>query len=703
MKTLSRAKCIVIIIFIASGLCLPATRMSLAQEPTVEPTPTPAPTSPDGIKVRDITWEDLGYGDRKLSRGSPYAWTYFYVPGDLVFVPGSYIKLLVSHTGGQTGKPAALTVELNYHVLGIVQLTAENDNRSQFQFDIPPEYLKVGRNRLRITLRTAGNACYQTDEYQANELTVEAVLHSEGLLHLEYKVTVREPDLSLFPVPFFERKFEPNILYFVLPDSPTSNDMTVAATISAGLGRYSAGEIELRSVTASELTNEILDNYNLIAIGLPGANSLLSQLPLPLPPEQADVADNDGILEEIVSPWNPRRMILVVMGKTYEGLFKAGAALNRQIQFPSFKGQVGIVKELLAPPKDKSETLAADKTFEKLGYKDTVIYGTRPTSERFYFHLPDSWQMSDNPALKLSFTHSEILNATLSTMSVCLNGVPVGSTLLDHSNSKDGLLEVDLPSWLLKSGSNRIEVFVDMSMDENECLYWTSDQAWTVLSRNSILHLPYDPQPTELDLANLFQPFIHEPNLSDTYIVLPEKLNPLERDTLLNLAAQLGTAAGGEYLALQTGQTNDLDTDLRQSYHIIAIGQPSANSLIREVNDSLPQPFLPGSDEPAQVHNPAVIALDPQRSMGFVQLTASPWNQDKALLVITGTDSEGVTAAFDLLVNRIGKLEGNLAMIEDENLATTDTRLARANESSETLHTVQADVSVLVALAERWW
>jgi len=311
--------------------------------------------------------------------------------------------------------------------------------------------------------------------------------------------------------------------------------------------------------------------------------------------------------------------------------------------------------------------------------------------------------MSDNPTLKLFFTHSETLSDTISTLSVRLNGVPIGSTLLDHSNSKDGLLEVELPSWLFKSGSNRIEVFVDMSMGEDECLYWTSGQAWTVIGRNSTLHLSYEPQPAELDLANLFRPFTYEPDLSDTYIVLPETLGQTERDMLLNLAAQLGAAARGEYMALQVGQHNDLDSDLRPTYHIVTIGQPSTNPLIREINDFLPQPFLPGSDEPSQIHNPAIITFDPQRSIGFVQLAASPWNPNKALLVVTGTDSEGVTAAFDLLVNRTGELKGDLAMIEDENLITLDTRPLQVNKGGEVLHVVQPDAPVLAALAERWW
>jgi hypothetical protein len=311
--------------------------------------------------------------------------------------------------------------------------------------------------------------------------------------------------------------------------------------------------------------------------------------------------------------------------------------------------------------------------------------------------------MSDSPSLKLFFTHSEVLSNTISTLDVHLNGVPIGSTLLNHDNAKDGLLEVELPIWLLEGGGNRLEVYVDMAFGADECLYWTSDQVWTVISRNSILHLSYEPLPVALDLANLFRPFSYESDLSDTYIALPETLNQSERDALLRLAVVLGGAARGRHLTLRTGQTNDVDPDIKQTCHIVALGQPSTHPLIREVNDFLPQPFVAGSDEPAQVNNPAIITFDPQRSIGFVQLIASPWNSDKALLVATGTDSEGVVAALDVLISRTRELKGDLAMIEDGNLLTSDTRPLQGNGGNETLHVVQPNTSVLVTLADRWW
>lgn len=718
-----KLKLILLALLVINGLYLTSIESTLAQEPDDSPssadveTPATEPvitttqtslTGETGITATqtltanaqtiDLTWTQLDYTDRKISNARPSVEFAFNLPGDVVPVPGSYTRLMVSHTGAQVGKPAALTIDLNDTTLGIVQLTTENDNRGQIQLDILPEQLRLGANQLKVTV-AAGDSCLTPD------LPVEVVVHSDGLIHLAYQIVTRQPDLTLYPAPFFERGFEPSVVYLVLPDSPTPADMTVATTISAGLGRYSRGSIQVKSVTVTELTSGIQSNYNLIMLGSPEANSLLAQLPLPLSLPRADTAPDDGILQEIISPWNSQRMVLVVSGQTDEAVYKAGAALNRQILFPSLKGQIAVIKALLDIPVEESTTADTDLTLEDLGYVDRVVYGSRASSQRFNFSMPNSWQILDEPSLALYFTHSEVLSNAVSTLDIQLNGVPIGSTLLDSSNAKDGLLKVQLPSWLLKGGNNAIEVFIDMAIPGgDECETATSAQAWTVLSRSSTLYLPYQAQPSELNLANLLRPFSDDLNLSNTYIALAETPSQTERDALLNLAVQLGAAVRGTYVALQAGWAAEISPEIKQTHHIITVGQPGLNPFISEINDLLPQPFLSGSNEPSQIHNPAIITFDPSRSIGFVQLLVSPWNVDRAILVITGTDSSGVAAAFDLMVNSLTRLKGNLAMIEGDNLVTVDTRPLIANKQIDAeLRSTRPDAAVREAQAERWW
>jgi hypothetical protein len=215
--------------------------------------------------------------------------------------------------------------------------------------------------------------------------------------------------------------------------------------------------------------------------------------------------------------------------------------------------------------------------------------------------------------------------------------------------------------------------------------------------------LAYEAQPEPFDLANLFKPWTDEPNLADTYLALPSTLNQIERDIFLDLATQLGAASRGNYVSLKAGFVDQLSDEIKRDYHIITIGQPSINPLIREINDQLPQPFMDSSDEPSQIYNPAIIAFDPQRSIGFIQLLASPWSPEKAILVVTGTDTSGTAQALEVLVNTPGRLEGNLAVVEEEYLTTLDTRPLQPSPGGQLLKSTAPASSIRMAQAERWW
>ena len=94
----------------------------------------------------------------------------------------------------------------------------------------------------------------------------------------------------------------------------------------------------MQGITADdERLDEIKDRYNLIVIGQPSRNPLLRELNdwLPQPFQEgldtirpvldsvifADVFERDvGLLQELASPWNPRRTIAVVTGTADEGV-----------------------------------------------------------------------------------------------------------------------------------------------------------------------------------------------------------------------------------------------------------------------------------------------------------------------------------------------------------------------------------------------
>ncbi|MCB0179979.1 MAG: cellulose biosynthesis cyclic di-GMP-binding regulatory protein BcsB [Anaerolineae bacterium] len=682
-----------------------------AQEPPddeVQEQEVNEPQNTAGLETYDLTLLDLLYGEQTLDLADLDNTFDIYLPVDVVPAEaGNYINLIFSHNVFDTERQRQLSVSLNDTFLQFINLTTENADRAQAQIDVPGSLLKAGRNRFRVTMNT--------DLSCGEDITIRpiTIIHPESSFHLAYTQPVREPNLGLYPLPFYEQTFLPSQIYFILPNEPTATDFSTAAAVSAGLGIYSQGQARVASVLADEVTETIRRNNHLIIIGQPDTNPLLAELDLPLDLDASVIKDDSGVLEEIVSPWNPSKMVLVVTGRTDEGLLKAGDVLNRDLNFLGMRGPIAVVDEVL-PPQPTAVSQEVDLTFDALGYPDITSYGTRPQQVRAEFLMPRSWQMTEEAKLYLSFNHATVINPEQSTLSIELNRVPIGETLLNEQNAINGVLELELPGWLLEPGRNRLDAKIDMTMSEDPCQDLDNQQAWTVVRRDSFVHLPYVEQEAAFDLSFFPFPLTNNPNLMDVTLVLPETLTRLERDRLFQLAVLLGQQAGGDRLTLRAVNSQDIDDTLRKTNHFIAFGRPTNNPFLSEINNDLPQPFQPDSDELVPGLDSANLIETTSRNAGLLQELASPWNSEQTILAITGTSDEGVIAAFDLLLGNLPEevmatvdLTGDLAVIEDQHIYSTDTRLSTSlsfSQSSTLVEpVVQSGASLRRDLVSRWW
>jgi hypothetical protein len=327
--------------------------------------------------------------------------------------------------------------------------------------------------------------------------------------------------------------------------------------------------------------------------------------------------------------------------------------------------------------------------------------------------MPQAWEIAEQPKLFLSFNHSPVIDPQSSTLNVGLNAVPVGGVTLDAQNAVNGILEVELPTWLLRPGRNRIETNVAMVIASGDpCSNEGNPQAWTVIRRDSYVHLPYIQQEAAFDLSLFPYPFVVDTNLTNVSLVLPDVLNRPERERLLQLAAMLGQQAGGDRITLRATSAQDIDA-VKESNYFVVFGRPTNNALLPTLNDKLPQPFQAGTDQLAPGLDSAILTETTTRNAGLLQELVSPWNSERAILVITGTTDEGVVAAFDLLLGNLpeewgsASFSGNVAVIEGQRIYSTDTRLLEGQGLSYR-PTPVAPVAVPGALpqrelATRWW
>jgi uncharacterized repeat protein (TIGR01451 family) len=379
------------------------------------------------------------------------------------------------------------------------------------------------------------------------------------------------------------------------------------------------------------------------------------------------VPEGDGILQEIISPWHPDQVIMLVTGLNEEAIYKASQALNLRTVMPDMEGPVALVREVRPSPLI-TPTQSIDLTLADLGYSDQTLYGIDRQELVYYFNVPASWQLTDDAYMQWFFNHSESINERGSTLTLLLNDSPLATVVLDQTNAHDGSLQIKLQDSLLKRAiANKLSIQVAMQVDSEACEGLNAQQAWLSIANTSMLHLAHQMRDvTRWNLSHYPLPYNLQEDLGDLLFALPLRPSPVELNAFLRLAATLGNTARGPAFnpAVSLGQVPDDETLKR--YHIIVLGRPSRNPLIQQINSWLPQPFLSGRDEVQQQVGDVLLRLPVDLPLGYVQEIPSPWNQERALLVLTGTTDEGVAWATQTLIREPWRLGGDLALLRQK-------------------------------------
>jgi hypothetical protein len=416
------------------------------------------------------------------------------------------------------------------------------------------------------------------------------------------------------------------------------------------------------------------------------------------------LSDEQGVIQEMASPWNPVRMILVVTGGSDEGLSKASQALNREPHLLGMQGPVTIVQTVSPPESAESRQRETDFTLADLGHEETVVYGTRPHMLEYPFYVPVGCTCSEGARFTLYFGHARIASPTSSLLDVHLNGVPIHSVFLDESNASEGALELSLPSWLIRPGRNEIHISIEMNIDnEDKCLFLDATHLWAAIYSHSQFHLPLTSEEMEASLDLFPYPFNKRPSLSGLLVVLPHQPRQLDYDLMLKVAAGLGAADQGDHLTLDVTTADLVTQENRYDKDLVLIGRPSVQPWVAEWNDRLPQPFEPGTDLLRPVLESAVSVQDPSRDIGVIQELAAPWDLDRTILVLTGTTDEGVVLASTTLFSQGDALAGNVVLVEESaGVDAFNIRSALSIAPSRDAG-AGADQILLIQLGERWW
>lgn len=390
------------------------------------------------------------------------------------------------------------------------------------------------------------------------------------------------------------------------------------------------------------------------------------------------VAEDDGIIQEIISPWNKQRAVLIVTGLNDEAIKKASWALSSEARFPGMIGPVALVQDASPPEIDVVSPPAIQMTFGDLGYDDKVLRGRFSKKTSYSFFLPVGWQLTDNAVLNLGFSHAEIPKDTNAGVTVILNDTPIATIVLNNETASGNNRQIQLPASAAQPGEqNRLTIqsIPGGGGSDEKCKSDALKDFWLVISSASALSLDHTQAENTLDLSLYPYPFSSHPSLVDLLFALPPQPTSSEWEHTLRLAASLGNSASGRTILPAITLGNSSPNLSLTDYNIISIGRPTNNPLIQQVNSNLPQPFQPDSDEIQQRIDGFIFRLPSDIALGYLQLIPSPWNPERAILAVTGTNDQSVIEAAQVLSRgRLKQLNGDLALIRGENITNINSQ-----------------------------
>ncbi len=679
------------------GLVMGVVVSAAAQVPA--PTPVPTATQQPVVQASNpnvVAFTTLGQSEIQLTSPFDTASFSFALPADWKLTTGAVLNLAMSVSFSATGQVASstpapvlnslttsggtLSVSFNAVQLGVIQLNQVGE--VQENLTIPSNAFispnPDGRMVLTLTLDSS-YAC------NVNQETIVSI-HTSSQFLLPHNSVALSTSLANFPQPIYEGSFVPDSAVIVVPDHPSSTDLQEAMTLAAGLGNVSGSALLLDMTTASQLTADQRSANHLIFVGKAASSStLLRQLQLPLPASTGqfqftDSAPDDGVIEMINSPWSANHVILVVSGNTDQGALKAAQAVTAGHLLADRFPNISIVQNIQTVPATAPQPV--DRTISEMGYPSQLFANFGLGAVSYQFYIPPGSTVASDARFNLVFGNSELLDYGRSGIVVSLNNIPIGSVRMSDATATQATntVGISIPSSAILPGNNILTVRANL-IPINDCTPRSLQGLWVEVWSDSSFHLPLTQvllnPVSNLDLSNYPAPFIYDPMLGNTALVLSQ--NDLDSwRAALHIAAYLGQSANGTLTTLSVDYSDQVSNADRAKYNLLVIGLPSQSPIVSQMNSSLPIPFSSGDNLSAIHSSQVTYSISPDSPLGYVEMMPSPWNPNNIVLAVLGNSRMGLSWAIAALIDPTlrSNLAGNFDAINDRQILTTNTHVS---------------------------
>ncbi|MBV6626016.1 MAG: cellulose biosynthesis cyclic di-GMP-binding regulatory protein BcsB [Rivularia sp. (in: Bacteria)] len=301
------------------------------------------------------------------------------------FLRGSSMNLVYSYGPQLNPRTSAVEVLLDGNFIGGERLSSESgETRKTLKVDLPPKLIKPN-SKIEVFFRMNAREPFNNEScIYAPDQQLTGTLHNETSFDLKRETSATLPNLKLLQFGFpFASPQDLSETTIVVPNNPSKTNVLTLLEFSERLGRLSqAPSVKLDVYTPDTLSNdESAKNNHIVAIGtqnnFPISEALeksqglnLSQSFIRLFGNEKDKEqvklqipqDSQGMIKQIISPWNNDRVVLALTAQTDNGLDRVRQVLDRDPWFFQLKQDTVLISS------DEKEPNAYDDNAFELSF-----------------------------------------------------------------------------------------------------------------------------------------------------------------------------------------------------------------------------------------------------------------------------------------------------------------------------------------------
>lgn len=609
-------------------------------------------------------------------------------------VTGARLRLDYSYSPALLADLSQINVLVNDEVAASLALPKEGAGKPQQQTVDIPAPLITEFNRLR--LQFIGHYTLTCEDPLHSSLW--AKINTASQLQLQVAPIRLQDDLSILPLPFFDRRDSRRVeLPVVFNAPPSAAVLEAAGTLSSWIGALAA----YRGASFQANVGRLPEHGSAIVLAVATAPLQLGELQVP---------EAKGATVSLVSnPRDPYGKLLLITGRDEAELKLAANAVA--LGNKALDGASVLIQHIepLAPrrPYDAPNWLPTDrpvKLGELIDPTALSVSGYNPGNIEIPLRLPPdlfSWRETGVPlTLKYRYTpqqHSSNSSLLVSFNEALAKSMPLPSLSNLNENNVLALLKKDasLPRETtvllpLANATPRSQLQLRFMFDyikEGECRDIIVDNMRGLIDLESTVDLRGYDHYIALPNLGVFNdsgfPFTRLADLSQSAVVMPDGSGEQEWSTLLTVLGNFGRSTGYPATALRVVDAGTVQTVADRDLLVIASG--NNQPLLEQWAKHLPainggaRPFFSLSDlslllrdwiappAQAQVHKPRLLVdyAGTTRST-FLSGFESPLSAGRSVVVIAAGRPESLADATAAMLGGKqyqGSIQGSLAVI----------------------------------------